>query len=183
MTKAKRDIKRKLRVFKHYEQSGDVSLTCRHFGIARQSFYTWKKLYQQFGEEGLINHKPCLKNPTLRVAPEIEEKIIHLRTTYHLGPERICLYIQRYHPELKVSESTAYRVLRRQGLNRLPRNAKRRTVQTQRYQKQVPGHHIQVDVKFLTFKEPDGKQLKRFQYTAIDDATRVRALKIYERHN
>lgn len=117
------------------------------------------------------------------MASEIEEKIIYLRTTYHLGPDQISWFIQRYHPELKVSESTAYRVLRRQGLNRLPRNAKRRTVQTHRYEKQVQGHHIQVDVKFLTCKSPDGVSVKRFQYTAIDDATCIRALKIYASHN
>ena len=64
----------------------------------------------------------------------------------------------------------------------MPRNAKKRTVLTKRYEKQVPGHHIQVDVKFLIFKEKDGKKLKRYQYTAIDDATRIRALKIYTRH-
>ena len=52
----------------------------------------------------------------------------------------------------------------------------------QRYEKQVPGHHLQVDVKFLTFADPADKAVKRYQYTAIDDATRVRALKVYERH-
>jgi len=31
--------------------------------------------------------------------------------------------------------------------------------------------------------QPDGTKVRRFQYTAIDDATRIRALKIYERHN
>ena len=46
----------------------------------------------------------------------------------------------------------------------------------------MPGHHVQVDVKFLDFKVEEGKKIRRFQYTAIDDATRVRALKIYERH-
>lgn len=68
-------------------------------------------------------------------------------------------------------------------MNRLPRNAKVRTVQTQRYEKQVPGHHIQVDVKFLTCKSQSGVLVKRFQYTAIDDATRIRALNIYPFHN
>ena len=67
-------------------------------------------------------------------------------------------------------------------MNRLPRNAKKRTVQTKRYEKQVPGHHIQVDVKFLKFENPDGQKVKRFQYTAIDDATRIRSLKIYPKH-
>lgn len=41
---------------------------------------------------------------------------------------------------------------------------------------------MQVDVKFLDFKVEDGKKIRRFQCTAIDDATRIRALKIYERH-
>jgi hypothetical protein len=43
---------------------------------------------------------------------------------------------------------------------------------TQRYNKQVPGHHIQIDVKFLIFKGKQGQKVKRYQYTAIDDATR-----------
>jgi hypothetical protein len=39
-----------------------------------------------------------------------------------------------------------------------------------------------MDVKFLTFTGNKGEKARRFQYTAIDDATRVRALKIYEKH-
>ena len=35
---------------------------------------------------------------------------------------------------------------------------------------------------FSKFKGKDGKPVKRYQYTAIDDATRIRALKIYDRH-
>jgi transposase InsO family protein len=57
-----------------------------------------------------------------------------------------------------------------------------RKVHTKRYNKQVPGHHIQMDVKFLTFAGERGEKIRRFQYTAIDDATRVRALKVYDKH-
>jgi transposase InsO family protein len=39
-----------------------------------------------------------------------------------------------------------------------------------------------MDVKFLTFIGKQGKKIRRFQHAAIDDATRVRALKIYEKH-
>ena len=39
-----------------------------------------------------------------------------------------------------------------------------------------------MDVKFLTFKGKAGEKVRRFEYTAIDDATRVRALKVYEKH-
>jgi transposase InsO family protein len=133
------------------------------------------------GEKGLINSKPCPENPTLRIPQEIKEKILYLRKTYHLGQLRISWFLERYHG-LKVSSGGVYQVLKRNGLNRLPRNAKTRTVQTQRYEKQVPGHHIQVDVKFLKFQKPDKKSIRCFQYTAIDDATRIRAMKIYNRH-
>ena len=44
-----------------------------------------------------------------------------------------------------------------------------RKVHTKRYNKQVPGHHIQMDVKFLTFIGKRGEKIRRFQYTAIDE--------------
>ena len=40
---------------------------------------------------------------------------------------------------------------------------------------------MQIDVKINIFIR-DGKKIKRIQYTAIDDATRIRALKIYDKH-
>ena len=58
----------------------------------------------------------------------------------------------------------------------------RRAVHTHRYEKQVTGHHVQVDVKFLTLQGPAGRHIRRYQYTAIDDATRIRALRVYRRH-
>jgi hypothetical protein len=74
------------------------------------------------------------------------------------------------------------RILKRHGINRLPSNERSRTVLTHRYEKQVPGHHIQVDVKFLKLESKKEGEIRRFQYTAIDDATRIRTLEIYNRH-
>ena len=118
----------------------------------------------------------------LRMPAEVEEKIVHLRRTYHFGPVRIAWYLERYHG-LRVSSSGVYRALQRHGLSRLPANCRKRSIVSLRYEKQVPGHHVQLDVKFLQFRGSDGRRLKRYQFTAIDDATRVRALRIYERHN
>ena len=107
---------------------------------------------------------------------------MHLRRNYHLGPIRIVWYLDRYHA-IRISDAGVYRILRRHGINRLPRNVGRRAVHTKRYNKQVPGHHIQIDLKFLSLCRSGSQPVKRYSYTAIDDATRIRALKIYPHHN
>ena len=182
-TKAQREIAHKLKVFAHAEQNGNVVLTYRYFGISRNTFYRWKKNYKSKGEIGLVNSKPCPQNLKLRTPAVIEDKIIYLRQHYHFGQLRISWYLWRYH-QIKISAAGAYHVLKRHGMNRLPQNQRKRSIPIpQRYKKQVPGHHVQVDVKFLFFKDQNGKQVKRYQYTAIDDATRIRVLKIYQKHN
>ncbi|SEL44307.1 Integrase core domain-containing protein [Colwellia chukchiensis] len=94
----------------------------------------------------------------------------------------ITWHLQRYH-DIKVSRNGCYNVLVRNRLNRLPDNIpKRSRSKFKRYEKKVPGHHVQIDVKFLRFKADDGRIIKKLQYTAIDDCTRVRALKIYDKH-
>jgi len=110
------------------------------------------------------------------------EKILEIRREYQMGAWRIKYYLERYQG-IKISESTVSRTLKAHGVGRLPKTAPRRSLHTKRYAKMVPGHHVQVDVKFLRMKDQDGKILKRYQYTAIDDATRIRALQIYEKHN
>lgn len=181
-TKAQREISHKLRVFAHAKRCGNVSLTCRYFGISRDTFYRWKKNYKSKGEQGLINSKPCPENPKLRTAEPIVEKILYLRKTYHFGQLTISHYLKRYH-NINISQTGVYYVLKRHHMNKLPQNQCKRSIKTiKRYEKKVPGHHIQVDVKFLFFTNEEGNRIKRFQYTAIDDATRIRALKVYKQH-
>jgi transposase-like protein len=112
---AKRDISRKLRILNHGRESGNVSKTCRYFGISREIFYQWKRAYEEVSEKGLINKKPCQQNPKIRVPKHIEDKILYLRCTYHFGPQRIVWYLQRYH-NIKVSEGGVRGALRRHGL-------------------------------------------------------------------
>jgi transposase len=160
-----RDIQRKLWALGHAEQIGDVSKTCRYFGIGRASFYRWRAVFQRQGKAGLVKRKPAPKNPANRTAPEIVEKVLLLRRTYHLGPIRIVWYLARYH-DIKISDAGVYRILRRNGLNRLPRGTRVRKIHTQRYEHKVPGHQIQVDVKFLIFQGKDGRTARRSSATS-----------------
>lgn len=181
MSNAQRDIRRKQLVLEYAKQIGNIRKTCRHFGIPRSLFYVWRGAFEREGEAGLVNKRPVAQSHPKTTRPEVVEQVLHLRRTYHLGPIRIVWYLARYHG-ISVSDATVYRILRRHGLRRLPNRVGRRAVHTHRYAKQVPGHHVQVDVKFLTLQGPTGPRVRRYQYTAIDDATRIRALRVYHRH-
>jgi hypothetical protein len=50
-----------------------------------------------------------------------------------------------------------------------------------RYEKPQPGHRVQIDVKFVAPLK--GSRKKHYQFTAIDDCTRIRVLRIYDRLN
>jgi transposase InsO family protein len=159
-----------------------VIQACREFNVPRSTFYEWKKAYEKGGKTGLARKKPVVLNNPRKLAQDVVDKILDLRQTYKLGPERIMWYLERYHG-IKTSESTISRTLVRNGMSRLPKSSARRAIPTRRYAKEVPGHHVQVDVKFVSLRNFEGTRVRRFQYTAIDDATRIRALKIYPRHN
>ena len=92
-------------------------------------------------------------------------KIIHLRQHYHFGPMRIQMYLERYHG-ITMSTSGIWRILKRLEMNRLPvsQRHKRAATRWKRYEKQRPGHQLQVDVKFIEpLQAEDGRRKKYYQ--------------------
>jgi hypothetical protein len=73
--------------------------------------------------------------------------------------------------------------LKRLGLNRLPASQryKRHNIRWKRYEKQPPGHQLQIDVKFIESLGQKGSRRKKYyhQFTAIDDCTRLRVLRAH----
>jgi transposase InsO family protein len=76
-----------------------------------------------------------------------------------------------------------WRILKRLELNRLPASQrhKRHDRRWKRYEKPLPGHRVQLDVKFIA--PLSGSRRKHYQFTAIDDCTRLRVLRIYPKLN
>ncbi len=174
-------IRYKLIVLDYARITRNVSKTCREFDVPRGSFYRWKNAFKLEGKKGLRRKKPIAYSHPKKTPQNVIDLILDIRVNYQLGPERIGWYLDRYHG-IHVSETTVYRTLVNHDMNRLPKSAPRRAIHTKRYSKEVPGHHVQVDVKFITLKDQEGAAVRRFQYTAIDDSTRIRALQIYGRH-
>ena len=161
---------------------GDVSKTCRHFGIAKASFNRWRHALEDHGETGLANKRSAPHNHPNRTPEADAETVLCLRREYYLGPIRIVWYLEHCHG-LKIPDPGAYRILKRKGVGRRPGGTRPRKIHTKCYNRQVPEHQIRMDVNFGTVIDKSGARTRRFQSSATDDATRIRAQKIYERHN
>jgi transposase InsO family protein len=160
----------------------NVARTCRHFGISRKTFYKWKQRSDEHGAAGLGDRARAPHRSPRATPPDVVSKILYLRQHYHFGPGKIADYLKRFHG-VSVAGSSVHRILGRHAMNRLPANQKYRAHKQRwaRYEKAQPGHRLQMDVKFLE-RIPDTKK-RLYQFTAIDDCTRIRVLKVYDACN
>lgn len=172
----------KLVILKHIKKFKSITKTLSELNIPKSTYYKWKKAFDKDGEQGLLRKHPVAYNHPNKIKEDIIEKILSLRKEYLLGSWRIKWYLERYH-DIHISESSVSRILKRYGVGRLHKKAAKRSLHSKRYNKSTPGHHVQVDVKVLMLQDSAGNTIKRFQYTAIDDATRIRALQICSKQN
>lgn len=88
--------RRKLSLLELAKDLSNVSRACKIMGYSRQQFYEFRRNYQTYGSEGLLDKLPGCKGPhPNRVAPEIEQAILDF-----------CLDIPTYGP-LRVSQELA----------------------------------------------------------------------------
>jgi len=145
-----RNAARRLAIIRHAQEvTGNVALTCRYYGISRHTYYNWLRRYEEYGIDGLRDRsRRPLTSPNATTG-EVIGKIVYLRQSYHFGPEKISMYLKRYH-DLQVSRSGVWRILKRLEMNRLPSSQRyrRHVDRWKRYEKPQPGHRVQIDVKF-----------------------------------
>ena len=173
----------RLKVLLHErEVTQNIARTCRHFGVSRRWFYKWKARYEAHGEAGLCDRSRAPHRSPRATPREVVSKVLYLRQNYHFGPGKIGDYLRRFH-RVSLATATVHRILYRHGVERLPANQKHRqhTKRWKRYEKQQPGHRLQMDVKFL--ERIPGTRKRLYQFTAIDDCTRIRVLKIFDACN
>ena len=174
---------RRLGVIRHFEEvTQDIFKTCRYLGISRAAFYRWRNRYPKYGAHGLRDRSRRPLNSPRTTRAQIIAKIIYLRERYPFGPWIKQMYLRRYH-DIVVSSTGVCKILKRLPMNRLPNHEgqKRYKECFRRYEKPLPGHRIQINVKFLEkIGEPDKKY---YQFTAAGDCTRLRVLKVYERNS
>src|SRR6201993_1310729 len=96
-----------------YARCDNVTHTCRHFGISRQTFYRWQRRYDPYDLTSLEerSHRPrqC-RQPTW--AFPLEEKVLGLRLQFpRWGKDKLAVLLRRQ--KLVVSVSMVGRILTR----------------------------------------------------------------------
>ncbi|WP_128548876.1 IS481 family transposase [Larkinella soli] len=157
---------------KIYQSCGSISVAARRCGIGRSTLHRWVNRYRiDPRPESLIerSRRPH-RLARLKVTDEDEQLIYQVRVQRRYGKLRIACYLLQYHG-LKLSPATIGRVLRRLPLPPLKRFRKPKAFK--RYARPIPGDRIQMDV----CKIMNGM----YQYTAIDDCSRYKVVKLYSR--
>lgn len=165
------EVRKRLRWVQLFESLKNYTQVCLKCGISRPTLRKWVSRYREQGVDGLIGKsKRPLTSPATRITNREREWIAELRTR-RLGSRRIESELERCHG-FAVSRTTIGKVLKTFG----PLPALRRPLGrkgTKRYAKEVPGERVQMD----TCKIAPGL----YQYTAVDDCTRMRVLATFHR--
>ena len=153
-----------------HEDGMTVTDISTSFHVARSTVYYWLRRASVESRSPLPRYQPR-KTP-----PAIEAEVGRLREQTGWGPWRIGL-------ALHMHGSTVYKILRRLGLNRKPAAPKE---PVRRYEHQIPGSLVHVDVKKLGTKglAPQPRSVNRHRsyeclHVMIDDCTRMVFTAIY----
>ncbi len=133
-------------------RAGEVA---KQLGISRQTVYKWVRRWRTEGDAGLVDRSSRPHRMPRRTSVATTAAIVAARRAHHAGPVRLAAI-------LGIAASTIGAVLTRAGMPRLadidrltgePLRGRRHS--ERRYERQLPGDLLHVDVKKLG-RVPDG---------------------------
>ena len=182
----------RLRWMDFYRKNKNVALTCRHFGISRQTFYRWLKRYEPLDLTTLEERSHC---PRRRRQPTwsfpLAEKVLLLRLQFpRWGKDKLAVLLRRQ--KVSISVSMVGRILNQlQQQGRLvepPRSGvpgSRRALRPRPYAVRKPKQYAAsepgdlVDVDSLDVRPIPGVVFK--QFTARDVVSRWDVIQAHPR--
>jgi len=167
-------VKSRLAVLTYASEYG-VKPAARRFGLDRKTVRSWRCRWQAEGVQGLVPRYAAIR-PRRTLASTVA-LIEQARRDLRFGAVRTRIWLERVH-QVRVAAATIQRICHRLGYPPLRRTPPRRPRQCTLFSRERPGDCVQVDVK-----EVKVAGQKCFQYTAIDDCTRYRVLRLYPRKN
>ena len=167
--------------------NNDASLTCRHFGIGRSTFYKW---YEKFDEANLRTLETASRRPhqvrTRQAVPVKDGRVIQLRKQYpYFGKKKLVTlyktrygegvtdwYIQRVIEQYKLY----FKKKKRQYTRRKSGVVKKKITECQK--QPVTGFLIHLDTVVLHLSG-----VKRYVVTGIDEHSKIAYARMYTSHS
>ena len=183
--------RQRLKWMDHYRAHRNAALTCRYFGISRQTFYRWRRRYNPRDLRSLEDrsHKPKrLRRPTW--CRELAVAVLHLREQYpRWGKDKLAVLLRERGWE--VSTSMVGRILTHLKARGVLREPPSTGISTRKrpwrrhyairkprwYEAKNPGDLVQVDT--LDVRPLPGVVLKHF--TARDVVSRWDVVEVHTR--
>lgn len=169
----------------YHAHGRNASLTCRHFGISRDTLHRWLKRYDPGDLSSLNDHSRAPKTRRGRTTPtRTIDAVIALRDTHPEWSKYKIGFVLRQ-GGLRVSDSTVGRLLSAYGRVDRVKSLKRKRAASARYRRTRrpkelvaarPGDLVQVDTKHVNL--PWGE--KRFHFVAVDIATRMKVAAVFK---
>jgi len=192
MVELSREARKRLQWFDHYEAQGrNAALTCRYFGVSRQTFYRWKRRYDPRALSSLQDrsHRPRRRRRPTWTA-EQADRVRRLREQYpRWGKDKLAVLLRREGWRVSVSmvgriltslrqrgaltAPVLYRVKRRRGTAGRPWALRK----PKDYVVQKPGDLVQLDT--MDLRPSPGVVLK--QFTARDMVSRWDVIEVHHR--
>lgn len=174
--------RQRVRWFDYYSKCGNVSRTCRYYGISRKTFYQWKKRYLKYYLPSLENNSRRPKHLRKPKTPWEHVLLVkRLRTQYpYYSKYKLSVILRRDHG-ITLSDSTVGRIIKKHNLFFNPpyRNKKQRyrSVSRKRLSKDYPirvaGDLIESDMKHMPFLGQ-----KRYCFVGIDCVGKAMVVKV-----
>lgn len=161
----------------NYAKKYGVSRASRKYNKSRSYIYFWLKRWDGSVESLAVKSRRPHHHPNEHTKEEIDLiKRYHKRNPTLELPE--LWHRLRKQGYTRCLESL-YRVMKKLGM--LPKKPKKATYKPRPYEQMTyPGERVQVDVKVVPRKCIADPEMKLYQYTAIDEYTRIRFLYGYE---
>lgn len=165
------------RVIKYSEKKG-VTVASIRFRVSRNAIYEWKAKYD--GDWKSLrdkSHKPK-SHPNQHTE---EEKALIIKHWYYHKDDKIVLWDIIRKKGYTRHYNSMIRTIRKWGLEETP--DKRKGYKPKPYQRaDYPGQKVQIDVKFVpSYCVSNGQ--KYYQYTGIDECTRIVFREMYDEHS
>jgi len=169
------------RVLKEVAKGRPVATAARLYKISRTSIYRWQKRYDGTVESLYErSHRPQ-SHPSQHTAEELQ--LIRRVWSHNKGLGLVCLHmvLATKHGYTR-SICSLNRMMKALGIGR-KKQRKKKHIPKPYVTPRTAGERVQIDVKFVPNECLVEGMPKLYQYTAIDEATRIRCRVIFDEHS